>query len=125
MTVQTLHFTLWAFLGILSVVFLWMFFIRFFGLKGRLNRFIAAVRKLKTSSGPPHELAIGDPRLAHLWTQYANTLHLPWSATDPKTGMAPQSKYREPRRICRRLQLLRDRSHDERIKITETFARGA
>jgi len=31
----------------------------------------------------------------------------------------------EPPRVCRRLQLLRDWSHDERIKIPEIFARGA
>jgi hypothetical protein len=90
----TLHNALWASLGVLSAVFLWVFFIRFVGLKRRLNRFISVVRKLKKSNGPPHELATGDPRLGHLWTQYANTLHMPSNATDPKTGLAPQSRYR-------------------------------
>jgi hypothetical protein len=31
----------------------------------------------------------------------------------------------EPRRVCRRLQLLRDWSHDNRIKIPEVLCRGA
>jgi hypothetical protein len=31
----------------------------------------------------------------------------------------------EPPRVCRRLQLLREWSHDERIKITEVLGRGA
>jgi hypothetical protein len=94
LTTQTLHYALWAFLAILSAVFLWMFFIQFFRLKGRLNRFLAAVRKLKKSTGAPLELSIGDPRLGHLWTQYANTLHLPSGAIDPATGMARPASYR-------------------------------
>src|SRR5262249_48471415 len=31
----------------------------------------------------------------------------------------------EPPRVCRRLQLLRDWSHDKRIKIPKVFCRGA
>jgi hypothetical protein len=31
----------------------------------------------------------------------------------------------EPPRVCRRLQLLRDWSHDNRIKIPEVLCRGA
>jgi hypothetical protein len=94
LNVQILHFALWAMLIALGATFVGMFVARWFGLKRRLGRFIGAIRSLKQTGGVPQDLPIADPRLGHLWTQYANTLHLPLSAVDPRTGTAMPNGFR-------------------------------
>lgn len=42
----------------------------------------------------PHQIAISDRRLSHLWQQFLETLHLPKAELDPRTGTARSAQYR-------------------------------
>jgi hypothetical protein len=94
LTVQTLHYALWGILIAFACAFFALFVPGWLALRRRLTRFLVSVRGLKASRTSPRELTVEDQRLEHLWSQYANTLHQPDGAADPRTGLASSFNYR-------------------------------
>jgi hypothetical protein len=86
-------------LSVLLVAACVAFFVFFIGpslrLRAKLSGLIRQVRALKQLKQPdPRQIAIIDRRLGHLWQQFLETLHLPTSEIDPKTGIALNARYR-------------------------------
>lgn len=99
-----LHFALEAPLLLQLVAILLLAALLFFGaafclpafrLNRLLKRFCAGLRDLKTGRiADPRAISIADERLLHLWQEYCDTLHEPFDALDPVTGVARPGRRR-------------------------------
>lgn len=83
-----------ALLAIAILFFLWSFVVPSIRLWRAINLFAAQLRDLKRQGNDPRSLVIADVRLAHLWAEYCETLHLPQEAVDPVTGVPQNGRYR-------------------------------
>ena len=82
-------------LVVATIVFLLFFIIPSLRLRVKLSGFIRKVRTLKQSKqSNARQMAVGDRRLGHLWQQFLETLHLPTSEIDPRTGTSLNAGYR-------------------------------
>lgn len=81
-------------LAIAILFFFWSFVGPSIRLWRAINSFAAQLRDLKNQRSTPRSLAIADVRLAHLWAEYCETLHLPQEAVDPVTGIPQKGRYR-------------------------------
>jgi len=84
-----------ATLLVLAILFFFWSFVRpSIRLWRVINSFTNQIRNLKNKKTDPRTLAIADERLAHLWAEYCETLHLPQESVDPLTGIPQSGRYR-------------------------------
>ena len=81
-------------LAIAIIFFGWSFVGPSIRLWRAINLFTIQLRQLKNQKTDPRTLAIADERLAHLWAEYCETLHLPQESLDPSTGIPQSGRYR-------------------------------
>jgi len=76
------------------VTFLIWFIIPWVHLRFKISILTREIRHLRKSGADPMLLKVNDRRLAHLWSEYCETLHLPKGSLDPMTGVSKDAAYR-------------------------------
>lgn len=76
------------------LVFLLWFVVPWVSLRWNLVAFTREIRQLRQTHGDPKHLKVSDRRLAHLWSEYCETLHLPKGALDSRTGIHKDALHR-------------------------------
>lgn len=75
-----------------------MFLVGFIGpwilLRWKISAFVQEIRSLRQTHADPTLINVTDRRLAHLWSEYCETLHLPKGSLDPRTGVPKDAVYR-------------------------------
>lgn len=76
------------------LMFLFGFIAPWAGLRWKLSALQRELRQLRRAHSDPKLLQVSDKRLAHLWSEYCETLHLPKGSLDPRTGVPKDVPYR-------------------------------
>lgn len=76
------------------LMFMVGFILPWVNLRSKLSAFARAIRELRQARSDPKLLKLRDLRLAHLWSEYCETLHLPNGSLDPRTGVLKEAAYR-------------------------------
>ncbi|MEZ0219116.1 MAG: hypothetical protein ACAH22_02350 [Tardiphaga sp.] len=76
------------------LMFLFGFIAPWASLRWKLSALQRDLRRLRQTHSDPKVLQVSDKRLAHLWSEYCETLHLPRGSLDPRTGVSKDVPYR-------------------------------